>query len=52
MAEHAGRIERLLDEHGPGEEIVSLSLSDDAYLRSFNWARVGLGLPLPEDRQA
>jgi hypothetical protein len=26
---------------------VRLSLTDDVYLRSYNWARVQLGIPLP-----
>ena len=26
-----------------------LSLTDDVYLRSYNWARVELGIPLPLD---
>jgi hypothetical protein len=50
MREHADRVERMLDEHGPGEEVVSLSLSDDIYLRSYNHARLKLGIPLPPDR--
>ena len=37
----------MLDEHGPGEATVALSLSDDVYLRSYNHARVALGIPLP-----
>jgi hypothetical protein len=47
MRDHAHRIERMLDEHGPGEEVVSLGLSDDVYLRSYNHARLVLGIPLP-----
>jgi hypothetical protein len=47
MAEHADRIERMLDEYGPGEVEVSLNLSDDVYLRSYNHARLMLGIPLP-----
>ncbi len=51
MAEHADRLERMLDEHGPGEADVSLSLTDDLYLRSFNYARLELGIPLsPSER--
>ena len=47
MRGHADRIERMLDEHGPGEDAVALGLSDDVYLRSYNHARLKLGLPLP-----
>jgi hypothetical protein len=47
MLEHADHIERLLEQHGPGESTVRLSLTDDVFLRSYNWARVQLGIPLP-----
>ena len=47
--EHADHIERLLEQHGPDEATVTLSLSYDVYLRSYNWARVQLGIPLPVD---
>ena len=47
MLEHADHIERLLEQHGPGEPTVRLSLTDDVFLRSSNWARVQLGIPLP-----
>ena len=46
-AEHADRIERLLEQHAPDEPMVTLYLTDDLYLRSYNWARVQLGVPLP-----
>jgi hypothetical protein len=49
MLEHADHMERLLEQHGPGEAIVRLSLTDDVYLRSYNFARCGLGIPLPAD---
>ena len=49
MLEHADHIERLLEQHGPGEPMVRLSLTDDVFLRSYTWARVQLGIPLPED---
>ncbi len=48
MLEHADHIERLLEQHGSGEPTVRLSLTDDVFLRSSNWARVQLGIPLPE----
>ena len=47
MLEHANHIERLLEQHGPDEAMVRLSLTDDVFLRSYNWARVQLGIPLP-----
>jgi hypothetical protein len=40
-------MERLLEQHGPGEPTVRLSLTDDVFLRSSNWARVQQGIPLP-----
>jgi hypothetical protein len=49
MLEHADHIERLLEQHRPGESTVRLSLTDDVFLRSYNWARVQLGIPLPVD---
>ena len=48
MREHADHLERLLDQHPP-DATVRLSLNDDVYLRSYNWARVQLGIPLPVD---
>ncbi len=45
--QHADRLERMLDEHGPGEAEVALFLNDDMYLRSYNHARLVLGIPLP-----
>jgi hypothetical protein len=47
MLEHADHIERLVEQHGPNEPTVRISLSDDVFLRSYNWARVQLGIPLP-----
>jgi hypothetical protein len=49
MLDHADHIERLLEQHGPSEPTVRLSLTDDVFLRSYNWARVQLGIPLPRD---
>jgi hypothetical protein len=46
MLEHADHLERQLDQHPP-DAMVRLSLTDDVYLRSYNWARVQLGIPLP-----
>jgi hypothetical protein len=45
MLEHADHIERLLHQHPP-DALVRLSLTDDVYLRSYNWARVQLRIPL------
>ena len=47
MLEHADALEQQLEQHGPGEPTVRLSLTDDVFLRSYNWARVQLGIPLP-----
>jgi hypothetical protein len=47
MLEHANVIEEQLERHGPDEPIVRLSLTDDVFLRSYNWARLQLGIPLP-----
>jgi hypothetical protein len=45
--EHADQLERKLEQHGPDEPTVRLSLTDDVFLRSSNWARWQLGIPLP-----
>jgi hypothetical protein len=45
--EHADQMERQLEQHGPAEATVTLHLTDDVYLRSYNWARWQLGIPLP-----
>jgi hypothetical protein len=45
--EHADHIEHLLEQHSPDEPMVTLSLTDDVYLRSYTWARLRLGIPLP-----
>ena len=47
MVEHADALERMLDAHAPDRPTVRMSLSDDVYLRSFNWARLQLGISLP-----
>jgi hypothetical protein len=49
MLEHADHIERILEQHAPDESMVTLSLTDDVFLRSYNWARLQLGIPLPPD---
>ena len=45
--EHADQLERKREQHGPDETTVTLSLTDDVFLRSYNWARWQLGIPLP-----
>jgi hypothetical protein len=49
MLEHADNLEQQLEQHGPEESTVRLSLTDDVFLRSYNWARVQLGIPLTVD---
>jgi hypothetical protein len=49
VVEHADQLELKLDQHGPAETTVTLHLTDVAYLRSYNWARWQLGIPLPPD---
>jgi hypothetical protein len=49
MLEHADALEQQLARHGPDESMVRLSLTDDVFLRSSNWARWQLGIPLPVD---
>jgi hypothetical protein len=49
MLEHADALEQQLERHGPSEPTVRLSLTDDVFLRSYNWARWQLGIPLPVD---
>ncbi len=51
MLEHADHLEQLLEEHGPDEPVVTLSMTDNLYHRSYTWARVTLGMPLsPRER--
>jgi hypothetical protein len=47
--EHADDLEQQLEQHGPDEPTVTLSLTDDIFLRSYNWACWQLGIPLPVD---
>lgn len=46
MLAHADLLERQLDTHAPDEPMVTLNVTDDVYLRSYNWARPQLGIPL------
>ena len=47
MREHADRLEQQLEQHPPNQATVTLHLTDEVFLRSDNWARVQLGIPLP-----
>jgi hypothetical protein len=47
--DHADRLEQQLDQHPPDQATVTLSLTEDVFLRSYNWARWQLGIPLPSD---
>ena len=49
MLEHADLIEQQLGTHAPDQATVILHLTDNLFLRSFDWARVQLGIPLPVD---
>ena len=52
MLEHANVIEEQLEQHGPDEPTVQLSLTDDVFRRSSNWVRGQVGIPLPQDGSA
>jgi hypothetical protein len=39
----------MFEQQAPYEPTVRLSLTDADYLRSSNWARVQLGIPLPAE---
>jgi hypothetical protein len=45
--DHAEELEPQLEQHAPEQATVTLYLADDIFLRSFNWARWQLGIPLP-----
>jgi hypothetical protein len=47
MLEHADHLEQVLEQHPPDQETVTLHLTDDLFLRSYNWARWQLDIPLP-----
>jgi hypothetical protein len=49
MLEHADLLEQQLEEHPTDQAPVTLHLTDDVFLRSSNWARWQLGIPLPVD---
>ena len=46
---HADRLAQQLEQHGPDEWTVTLNLTDDVFLRSYNWARWQLGIPVRTD---
>jgi len=50
MFEHADQRERQLEQHRPDQATVTLHLTDDQFLRSYNWARWQPRIPLPVDR--
>jgi hypothetical protein len=39
-----------LDQHPPDQGTVTLNLTNDMFLRSLNWERWLLGIPLPVER--
>ncbi len=47
MQVHANALEQQLDQYPPGQSTLSLSLTEDVFLRSFTWAPLELGIPLP-----
>ena len=49
MLEHANVIEEQLERHSPDDPTVRLNLTDDVFLRSYNWACWQLRIPLPVD---
>jgi hypothetical protein len=49
MLDHANVIEEQLERPTPGEPTVRLSLTDDVFLRSYNRARLQLGIQLQMD---
>ena len=46
VLEHAHPIEQQLERHGPDKPTVRLSLTDDVFLRSYDWARRQVDFPL------
>jgi len=49
MLDHADLLEQQLAQHPPDQATLTLSLTDEVLLRSSNWARWQLGIPLPVD---
>ena len=52
MLEHADLLGHQLDQHPSAQRVVGLNLSEDADLRSFNWARVELRPTLGREPRA
>jgi hypothetical protein len=52
MLDHADELEQQLAWHGPDEPTVRRSVIDDVFLRSYNWARWQLGIPLLDEALA
>lgn len=46
MLDRADALEQQLEQRAPDQAIVTLHLTDDLFLRSYNWARWQLGFPL------
>jgi hypothetical protein len=42
-------LEQQFEQHPPDQATVTLDLTGDMFLRSFNWARWQLGIPLPAE---
>jgi hypothetical protein len=49
VLQHADALEKQFERPGPNEPTVRLSVTDDVFLRSSNWARWQLGIPMPVD---
>jgi hypothetical protein len=45
----ADRLEQQREQHPPDQLTVTLHLTEVLFLRSSNWARWQLGIPLPEE---
>ena len=48
--QHANEIEAKLDETPADQPMVTMSLNDDIFLRSVNWACLALDIPRPTQR--
>jgi hypothetical protein len=49
ILKHAEQLEQQLEQCAPDKLVEALHLTDDVLLRSFNWARWQLGIPLPAE---
>jgi len=50
MLTHADHVEQKVEQRGPDEHVVTLSRTDEVFLRSYNCARWQLGIPLPAEK--